>query len=594
MEPSMTSKSFTSRVGRRAVLEGMGVGALGLAGAALLGCGGGGGDGSGGEVAAERSGQVKGATSGGGLPMNAPVIQGRPREGGSWTVSGGATTDVQFDAHTALGSNIWHKISEKGLEPDPVTMAVRPHVFTSWEVADPAGTTLVFKLHPKLFVHNKPPWNGRQFTAEDAAWNLERLRGLYAERLKIPIASFQRASMLENLTKAEAVDPLTVKVTLSKPNSSFFNGLMENRVPFMPREMDDVGYTDPMKLAGIGPFEVVEWVTDVRTVFKKNPRYTEFRPGEPHFDEFKTIGLPDAVAQQSAFFSGQTMTLSVPSPDQLAAARKGRPDANLYTWVDSNWYHLRPSMDYPPFKDYRVRQAMHLAFDYKGNADSVYGPEGGWAYMAALHPGFPEAWTPDKVKTIAGYNPDTKAADLAEAQKLMTAAGYPNGKGLDYDIIFSGSTNDHALRFQNYMQQAFTEGKVVLKPLGGGATFANRQAEGDFKMLAYTITATPDAVIEVTSQYRTKGSRNYGNFSNADSDRILDKAIGALKFEERKQLLEEYQQKWISEWRPMYVMHANAVKTMVQGNVGGYDKIAGTWFGYSANTKVCRLFFVDK
>jgi hypothetical protein len=44
----------------------------------------------------------------------------------------------------------------------------------------------------------------------------------------------------------------------------------------------------------------------------------------------------------------------------------------------------------------------------------------------------------------------------------------------------------------------------------------------------------------------------------------------------------------------MFVMHANAVKTMVQGNVGGFDTIAGLWYGYSANTKVCRLFFVDK
>jgi ABC-type transport system substrate-binding protein len=578
------------------VLRGAGVGALGLAGAALLGCGGGGdGDGGGsGQVAADTKGQVQGATSGKGLPMNAPVVQGRPREGGSWVVSGGANTDVQFDAHTALGSNIWHKISEKGLEPDPVTMAVRPHVFTTYEIADPTGTTLIFKVHPKLFVHNKPPFNGRQFTAQDAAWNLERLRGLYAERLKIPLASFQRASMLENLTKAEAVDPLTVKVTLSKPNGSFFNGLMENRVPFMPREMDDIGFTDPMKLAGIGPYEVVEWVTDVRTVFKKNPRYAEFRPGEPHFDEFRTIGLPDAVAQQSAFFSGQTMTLGVSAPDTLAAARRGRPDANLYTWVDSNWYHVRPSLAFAPFKDFRVRHAMHLAFDYKENGDSVYGPEGGWAYQAALNAGFPEAWTPDKVKSLAGYNPDTKVADRAEAQKLMAAAGYPNGKGLDYDIIHSGSTNDHALRFQAYMNQTFTEGKVEVKPLGGGATFANRQAEGDFKALAYTITATPDAVIELISQYRTGGSRNYGGFSNADSDRILDKAIGELNRDARFALLDEYQQKWQSEWRPMYVMHSNAVKTMVQGNVGGYETLAGTWFGYSANSKVCRLFFVDK
>jgi ABC-type transport system substrate-binding protein len=572
----------------------MGVGTLGLAGAALLGCGGGESGGGGGQVAAEKSGQVVGATAGKGLPLNAPVVQGTRREGGTYTNSAGATTQVQFDGHTALATNIHHVIGEKSLEPDPVTMAVKPHVVTSWEVADPSGTTLILKLHPKLFIHNKPPWNGRQFTAEDLAWNLERHRGLYAERLKIPVGSFQRASMVENLVKAEAVDPLTVKVTLSKPNSSFFNGLMEVRVMLMPREMDDIGYTDPMKMGNIGPYEVVEWVTDTRTAFKKHPRYGEFQPGQPHYDNYRTIAIPDAVATQSAFFSGQVNTISVSEPSTLAAVNRGRPDANLYTWVDANWFHLRPSLDFPPFKDYRVRQAMHLAFNYKSQGDQEYGLEGGWAYMAALHPAFPEAWSPDKVKTIAGYNPDTKAADIAEGQKLMAAAGFPMGKGIDYDIIYSGSTNNHALRWEAMMHEAYPEMKAVQKPLGGGATFANRQAEGDFKMLAYTITATTDAVVEMISQYQTKASRNYGNFSNADSDRILNKVVSELNFDARKQLLEEYQQKWISEWRPMYVMHANATKTMVQGNIGGFHEIAGTWSSYNGSNKIRLLYDVTK
>src|SRR5262245_3522918 len=282
-EPDVTLT--TTRFSRRAALEGIGTAALGLGSAALLGCGSTGGGGTG-SVAAEKSGQVAGATSGGGLPMNAPKVTGTIKPGGTWTVSGGAETEVESDAGTARGGNIWHKISEKGLEPDPVTGEIRPHVFTSWEIADKQGLQLVLKLHPKLFMapENRPPWNGRQFTAQDAAWNLERIRGLYAERLKIPLAQFQRASLLEGLTKAEAVDNLTVKVTLSKPNSAFFNGLWETRVPFMPREMDDIGYTDRLKMAGPGPFYTVEWVNDVRTRFAKIPRYNEFRKSEPYFD----------------------------------------------------------------------------------------------------------------------------------------------------------------------------------------------------------------------------------------------------------------------------------------------------------------------
>jgi ABC-type transport system substrate-binding protein len=579
------------------MLQSAGVGALGLAGAALLGCGGGGESGGGtGVVAADRSGRIEGGTSGFGLQMVAPKVEGREKPGGTLTVSGGSTTQVQFDAHTALAGNIFHTISEKGLEPHPVTGKILPHTFASWEVADPQGTTLVFKMNPKLFIApaNKAPWNGRQFTAEDAAWNLERIGGLYAERLKIPLASFQRASMVANIQKAEAVDPMTVKVTLSKPNSAFFNGLMENRVPFMPREVDDIGFTDPMKLASYGPFYVTEWVTDVRTVFQKNPRYAEFRPNEPHFDSYRTIAIPDEVSQQSAFFSQQTGFLTTSTPDQIAAARQGRPDANLYISADQNWHHLRPSYDFAPFKDYRVRHAMHLAHDYKAHGDAEYGVDGGWVWMAALNPMFPEAWRPDKVKTLPGYNPDTKKADIAEAQKLMSAAGFPNGKGLEYEIIHGGATNNQALRWNAMMVAAFPDMKPIVKPLGGGATFANRQAEGNFQMLAYTITAVPDAALEMLSQYHSKGSRNYGHFQNAELDSMVDKALVELNVDARAKILDDFQTKWQNEWRPMYVMYANARKQMVQGNIGGYDTTWGVWYGYSGSTKVCRWFYVEK
>lgn len=583
----------TRTMGRRAVLEGFGVGALGLAGAALLGCGSAGGGTGGVTEAGQKAASSIGASSGGGLPMTAPKVTGKVREGGTFTAANTATY-VQHDPGTALGANIWHLIGEKGLEPDPVTMAVRPHVFTSWEVADPTGTTLIFKMNPNLFIHNKAPWNGRQFTAEDAAWNLERIGGLYAERLKIPLTSFQRASMVEGLTKAQAVDPLTVKVTLSKPNSSFFNGLMDTRVPFAPKEMDDIGWTDPLKMGGIGPWQVTEWIKDQRTVFKKNPTYEKFRPGEPHFDEYRTVTVPDAAATQAAFVSGQTQTYGVTSIEQLDNVRKAKPDANLYTWIDSNWNHLRPNFTFGPFKDYRVRKALFLAMDRKAINDGLYGP--GWGYQLALNPGFPEAWALDRVGKLPGMNPDTKAADIAEAGKLLTAAGFTGGKGLDFEILCSGTTNhvENATRFQGQMKTAFPDMKVTFKPSADSPSFAVPQAEGRFQMIAYVITAAPDAVIDMASQYRTGGSRNYGAHSNPAADSILDKAFAELKPEARTKLMDEFQQKFYDEWMPMFVLCANPVKTLVQGNIAGYDALAGTWFGYSATTKVNRLYYVDK
>jgi peptide/nickel transport system substrate-binding protein len=584
---------MTGSLSRRAVLEGMGIGTLGLAGAALVGCGTSAPSNSG-TTEGPAIGRIEGATQGGGLPMVAPKVEGKPKYGGTWRVAA-TSTSTQYDAHTALGGNVWHNISERLLEQHPSTGEVLPGVTKSWEVADPSGLTLIFKLDPGVKIHNRPPWNGRQFTAEDAAWNMERIGGLYAEREKIPLGSFQRASMVANIVKAEAIDPTTVKVTLSRPNSAFFNGLTENRVPMMPKEIVDIGFKDPMKFAGIGAFEISEWKTDQRQVFTKNPNY--YRKGEPYFDTFERLIVPDTAATQAAFISGQTQVLSAPTSDSVALIRKAKPDANLYTTIDGNWKHMRPQVqDFAPFKDFRVRHAIHLAIDYADMGNGWYGD--GWGYQASLSPGYPEAWKPDKVKALPGYNPDTKEKDRAEAQKLMAAAGYPNGKGIDFELMISGGATgesfDNSTRFQQQMSVAFPDMKITFKPMASSAEFAVPQAEGRFQLLAYTITCVPDPVLELISQYHTTGSRNYGKFSDKKFDDLLDRAIVELDRTKRTELLDQAQRMFIDSMRPMYVLYANARKEFLQSDIGGYDTTWGVWYGYSANLKAGRWYYVDK
>ena len=106
--------------------------------------------------------------------------------------------------------------------------------------------------------------------------------------------------------------------------------------------------------------------------------------------------------------------------------------------------------------------------------------------------------------------------------------------------------------------------------------------------------AAPDSVIEMQSQYYTGGSRNYGHFSDKNLDALVDKAQVELKTDARTAMMEEFQNKFMTEWVPMFVLGAQPARVMLQGNVAGYDTTAGTWYGYSASTKACRWFYVDK
>ncbi|RLT33624.1 MAG: hypothetical protein DWI58_21735 [Chloroflexi bacterium] len=113
-------------------------------------------------------------------------------------------------------------------------------------------------------------------------------------------------------------------------------------------------------------------------------------------------------------------------------------------------------------------------------------------------------------------------------------------------------------------------------------------------MAVRTITAVPDAVLEAISQVHTEGSRNYGHFSEPKLDALLDKAIVELNRDARTAIMDEFQQKFLNEWLPMSVLHTNPVRNMVAGNIGGYDKTAGTWYGYSSSSKLGRWSYMDK
>ena len=593
-----------TRFGRRRMLGMIGIGAVGLASAALIGCGDDDDDDDGGAPAAtaapggttapgataaptEAAGIVTGADSGD------PVVSGAPTQGGTYTT---ASIDLrQHDMHTALGSTVWHVVGEKVLEIDTHTGAVVAHVADEWEAVDPEGLELRLHIRPDVFIADKPPWNGRQWTAEDVAWNLERMAGFTADKEGIAESAFQRSSMVQNIASAEAVDELTVKITLSAPNSAFFNGLVENRTPMMPREMVDIGFTDPSVMAGIGAYTVEQIEEGVSNRYERNPSY--FRAPEPHFDKFQQLIIPDRASQLAAFIAGEIDLFGNVQTHELSALQAAVPDALYYFWVDSNWPHYRPNMAFEPFRDFRVRKGMQLATDVAALGDGYYGP--GWGYQAALLADYPEGWKADKVKTLPGYNPDTKEADIAEGAKMLSAAGFPNGAGVDWEMLYpdlsaASYLEENAIRFQGQMGDVFPDMKISLRGIADFASYSEAQSSSNFDGVSYVITATPDIVLEAISQFHTTGSRNYGEFSEPELDAILDEAIQETDNATRTEMMDGFQKKWVEEWQPLQVFYARPARQMVQARVGGYHLASGTWHGYADITKTSRFWQVDK
>jgi peptide/nickel transport system substrate-binding protein len=182
-----------------------------------------------------------------------------------------------------------------------------------------------------------------------------------------------------------------------------------------------------------------------------------------------------------------------------------------------------------------------------------------WALTGALVPGFPEALTADQLKAYPGFDASKKAQQIAEAKQLLTAAGITN---LEMKLLPGSATPtdewfENAVRSKDQIEKALPTVKVTVTPPADTAAYAQLQAAGDFDLVSYTITTLPDQVLELTSQFHTTGSRNYGKFSDPEADSILDRALTTLDADARSKLTKDFQDKLLTDWLPVVHFYVN-------------------------------------
>ena len=198
-------------------------------------------------------------------------------------------------------------------------------MLTSFEVVDPL--TMILKLRPGIKTHNIAPLNGRVLNAKDVAFNIRRKAGLID--LKTAQVKYARYAQFDGLTDAIAVDDVTVKLTLSKPNGAIMSALSDPRASILPIEMYDVGFKDPMKFAGTGAWIPTAYVDGTRQTWKANPDYYRSwdEGGRPGIDTYEKVTLTDRGSLVAAFISGQIDNLAGVRPEEEPQIKASAPNA---------------------------------------------------------------------------------------------------------------------------------------------------------------------------------------------------------------------------------------------------------------------------
>src|SRR4030095_8658031 len=179
-------------------------------------------------------------------------------------------------------------------QKSPTDFSILPDLAEKWTVSND-GKVYTFSLRQGAKFHNKPPVNGREVTAEDVKYSLERF-----------MAKSGFNTRFEPVTAIEVVDKHTVKITLKEPYAPFLNHLANpSFCATLPREAEaqfkDFNQTDAV--IGTGPFVLKSYEKGVKAVFERNPTY--YMKDKPYLDGVVIEITPDAAARIAVLRAGK-------------------------------------------------------------------------------------------------------------------------------------------------------------------------------------------------------------------------------------------------------------------------------------------------
>lgn len=293
--------------------------------------------------------------------------------------------------------------------------APKPQMVDSYQVT-PDGMTYTFTLRAGL------KWSdGAPVTATDCVASLRRWAG--------------RNAMGQHLTEAMAgydvVDERTFRIRLKKPFGLVLDALAGAEAPafMMPARIAslpiDQQITDP---TGSGPFIFRKdlWQPGNRAVFDRNPAYVPRREPPDYLaggkvvklDRVEWLYMPDNNTALAALQAGEIDYFESP-PLDFIQLMKSNPDLRVLT-IDTLGVQMmvRPNSLYPPFDNYKAREALLYLNSQADTMAAVVGDPS--LYMASCPSYF---MCHSDNETAAGAAPYMKQ-DFARARQLLAEAGY--------------------------------------------------------------------------------------------------------------------------------------------------------------------------
>lgn len=336
----------------------------------------------------------------------------------------------------------------------------------------------------------------------------------------------------------KAIDDYTLEYTLEKPEAFFAQKL--SYTVYYPIRKDiieqygDTYGTDASQVLSCGPFMVEEWTQNQEATLVKNPDYWDAE--NVFLDEIHLQEVKERATMYQLFEAGQVDHVGG-SGDYLevwdAKAKNG--ECQLYQAVDvtSGYFGFNTQETCPSgvMQNAKVRKAISYAIDSQEFIDAVYPGR----YTAAT--GIVPSTIKVGDKSFRDYAPEPVGDDYAEykgnpekLQELLHEGLKELGKDTDdlstikIQYLGYGETTTEK-DIEQYIVQCLQDTlgvTVELHVVGDFGLAQSAQIAGEFDLCLLGWGADYNDPMTFIDIFRTDGGSNYGKYSSAAYDGILD------------------------------------------------------------------------
>jgi peptide/nickel transport system substrate-binding protein len=409
----------------------------------------------------------------------------------------------------------------------------QPGLALSWRAIEPQ--IWEFQLRPDVRFSNGSP-----FGAEDVVASIERAPD-------VPNSPSSFRTYTNSIERVEAAGPLTVRIHTNRRNPLLPADLSAVMIiPKALRNTPTAEFNAGPGMIGTGPYRMVDYTPGSQILMERNPHY--WGEAEPWSRVTARI-ISNNAARTAGLLAGDLDLIDNVGPadmPRLKGSSRHRVVDSVSNRViflmldhgnavspditDRNGQRLQRN----PLQDLRVRQALSLAINRSALVERIM--EGQAVPAGQLLPdGF------NGVSSKLGVPP----YDPAQARRLLTEAGYPDG----FRLVLRGPNNRYlndastlqaiAQMFSRIGIASTVEAApwVAFRPLIGSSSFsvalfgwASNTGETGLSMNA--LLGTKDAALG-------RGVPNGGQYSNARLDTLIEEAMGTIDDNARGALLAE-------------------------------------------------------